>query len=398
MNENLKDLQSIALMLAQKEEGNTIHYEGRRIPYWWINVLPQPRKTFLEIETLGDDIAAKNILHPLVISRFDQPGCENYLQLINLVWKTDFQIGNLLPIKENDEVSYYLLSAGERRYRSCIYLIKTGCTRCREKFGPGGCYKRHFGDESLEVRLCLNVSPIQAIFIQASENIHMRVPAHEEAKFYDELFRVIRQADPKYPLARFARDVGRSPETVREAVKFCLLPEEVRIFVEKGQIPYGIACEIARIQINTKATSKDLEWWALRAIAGNYRVPDFRQMVTNHLKEYSSGQISLFTPEEEKKLAKYHFRRIVERQTLYAIWSFIHYLSKVLDLFQQGKLGKKDSPFSERSPVRVYRKLIGIEERLLPHFWMFLPKKERERAEATIAKTKEVLSKIDKSS
>jgi hypothetical protein len=379
----------------RKENFHPHHYQGARIPLDVINVLLQPRRTFEEIETLAEDIATKNLMHPLLVARFNPERCQRYLEVINLLWGTTYQITELVSVLERDEETFYILLAGERRLRACKYLQEVGCEYCREKFGPGGCYKRHFGDQRVDVRLCVDISPLEALFIQASENIHMRVPPHEEARFYSELFHLVKQVKPDYPLSQFARQVGRSPETVREAIRFCLLPKEIQDFVAKGQISYGIACEIARLHTQLDMDERALRWWALRAITGNYKVPEFREMVSKFLQEHNSGQISLFGEAEEKQLRRFYFRRVVERQFIMAIWNFIYYFTRVLFLFQTGKLGKKDSPFSEKSPLRIYRKLIEIAENLLPHFWDLLRKEEREKAQKIFQETQRVISRLE---
>ena len=58
---------------------------------------------------------------------------------------------------------------------------------------------------------------------------------------------------------------------------------------------------------------------------------------------------------------------------------------------------KKDAPFSHRSPVKVYRKLIDVEAKVLPYLWQLLPKKEREKARQTIEETAAVLSQLEAS-
>jgi hypothetical protein len=207
----------------------------------------------------------------------------------------------------------------------------------------------------------------------------------------------VKEIDPNYPVSRFARQVGRSPETVREAIKFCLLPSGIREYVEKGQIPYGMACEVGRLQ-QAGLKEKELEWWVLRALTGNYKVPEFRKLVTDFLHNCNSGQISLldiFTEEQRKELEKPHFRMVVERHTIMAIWSWIYYFERVLDLFERDKLGKRDSPFSVRSPVRVFRTLIDREKQLLPHWQGLLPTKTYQEAEDTIRRAEEVLSQLE---
>lgn len=401
MADRPKRMTSLSFLL---DKGNfrPHQYRGTRIPLQNINVLVQPRRTFQEIDILAEDIASKSLLHPLTVAQFDTKSCRKYLSLINSLWKTTYNIDELADTTENGrERVFYILLAGERRFRACLHLRDIGCERCLEEFGPNGCYKRHFGDESVDIRLCINIAPLEAIFIQASENIHMKVPPYEEATFYYQLFRLIKQIDPDYPLSRFARQVGRSPDTIRNAVRFCLLPAEIKGFVERDELAYGIACEIARIQKQAETEKEALKFWVFKAITGNYRVQEFREVVTSYLRAHNSGQMSLLDIMGEKQredMERSYFRWVVERQSIMAIWSWIFYFNRVTTLFLEGKLGRKDSPFSEGSPVRVFRRLLKEEERLLPHLRSFLPKRNAyyQRVEEALMKTKEVLSQLEK--
>lgn len=380
-----------------KGDSSPHHFFGKRVPLHLINVLTQPRKTFEEIEILAEDIVRRNLLHPLIVVCFENEHCQEYLEVLNLLWQTNYQANDLLSATEESAKSFYILLAGERRYRACRYLQEVGCESCRREFGQGGCYERHFGDECIDVRLCINVSPLEALFIQTSENIHMRVSPHEEARFYNQLFQLVREAEPTYPLSRFAREVGRSEEKIREAVKFCLLPPEIQVFVEKGQLPYGIACEIARLH-NLGFNEKKLEWWVMRALTGNYKISEFRELVTNYLRTHNSSQTSLFeifSQEQRKQLEAPHFRQVVERRIVMALWSWIYYFSRVNTLFLEGKIGKKDSPFSERSPLRIFRRLIEEEKRLLPHLQTFLPGKEYEKSKGTLREAEKLITQLE---
>ncbi len=42
-------------------------YEQAKLPIGAINVLPQPRKTFEEIDSLADDITSKGIMNPSLV-------------------------------------------------------------------------------------------------------------------------------------------------------------------------------------------------------------------------------------------------------------------------------------------------------------------------------------------
>ena len=368
-----------------------------RLPLNVINVLPQPRKTFLEIDVLGDDVAEKNLHELLRVARFDAEHCREYLNEINNVWKLVFRMEDLVPVRENGGLVFYILLDGERRYRSCIYLRDFGCSVCREQFGPGGCYKRHFGDFNVDARVEDNISPDEAIDIQASANIHHRVPPYEEAHFYDYLYKVRNRRDSKYTVTEHAKRMGRKPEAIRLAMRFCDLPEKIQEYIETSQTRWGIGIEATRLQIQGGLDERELERWIIRAITENLKVPEFRERVNRFLFNKRYDQMSLFSMAEDRYMRRSAIRMVVERHTIMAIHGSIFYLNKVLDLFIKGKLGKKDSPFSHRSPVKVFRRLIDLEAKVLPYLWQLLPQKERERDRRIIEETAAVLSRLEAS-
>ena len=372
-------------------EKTNLTYAGAHIPLSHINVLEQPRQTFENIDELAQSIAINNLLHPLIVARLSPEGCQQYLDTINRLWGREHRMEELTPADGEDQ--YYILLAGERRFRACKHLDTVGCKECQEAYGEGPCYERHFDDRGVDVRLAQDIQPIQAIFIQASENIHMRVPAAEEAQFYYRLYKTLREQNPDYPVSKFSREVGRSPDTIRTAIRYCLLPSDVQEFVEGGQITYGIATEVARLKTELNMGNEELHHWALRAIANNYRVPDFRELVTNFIKQQKSGQgmLEIFSQEQERTTRRSLIKRTVAKNTIRAEWESIGYLQTVRRLIEDGHLGEDDSPYSMRSPIRVFSALIEEERQLLPHLQKALKKEEYASAEAVLNETQETL-------
>ena len=384
---------------VQLEGKYSSYYQGAWLPISIINVLPQPRKTFEGIPELALDIAKKKLLNPLIVARLDEDDCKRYIAIINFLWGTSFELNDLHSVEEEGSVIQYILLAGERRLKACYHLWNVGCQDCQENYGSepeGNCFKRHFGTNKIEVRLCLNIPPLSALFLQFSENIHRRVPPHEEARAYNQLFRLIKEVESGYPITKFARNVGRSPETIKNALRFCKLPSLIQEFVEKGLVPYGIAVEIARIQ--ELGTSEDeLRHWALKAATNNYKVPDFRELVTRYIRFKMLGQttmLDLMERAQREEFNKPQFRKIVAVNMIKGVWFWIYYFRTVLKLLEEGLLGKADSPFSEGSPVRVFRRLVELLKEVLPHFKIFLPKREYPEIKQFLEDSEQVFKKI----
>lgn len=380
-------------------------YRAEHISLHDINVLPQPRKTFEGIEELAGDIARKNLLNPPIVARLSRESCERYILTINLLWGTTYRVENLRPVNVNEDKTlwYYVLLAGERRLRALRALWDTGCEECRASYGPeaaGACFTRHFNTDSIEVRLCVDILPLAALFLQFSENTHMPVPPHEEAHAYALLFRLIRQASEKFTVAEFARGVGRNPETIRNALRFCELPQSIQDGVGRGLVHYGIAVEIARLQSDGE-TAEQLEWWMMRAVTEKKSVAEFRKLIRQYLEDKRMGQISLLaimTENQELDYKRSHIRRVVESNTINALWALLYYLRRVRELLASGKLGKADSPFSVRSPIRVLRNVFEEEKALLPHLKDLLRPNEYNEAETLIAEGVKILKQLEERS
>lgn len=393
-----KDLSALARLLGRHQHHRFI---SGKLSIFTMNVLEQPRKSFSGLSELGLDIIQRGQINPLVVARFNGRSARRYITAINLIWGTRHKLSDLKASSNNRGV-YYVLLAGERRYRSLHLVWQEGCLDCQERYGqekPGSCFRRHRkGSAKVSVSLCVNMAPLAALFIQMRENTHVRVPPHEEARAYALLFRLIRQAKPKFPVSRFAREVTRSADYIRNALRFCELPVSIQQAVDKRQIRFGIAIELARLA-DAGLNEQELHLWAMRAIVGNYKVPDFRVVVSGFL-ESLKGQGSLFdlmSEEQQRLLASPQFRSVVERQWIQAIWSWIHYCKKVLILFQEGKLGAKDSPFSEGSPLRVFRQYLSLLRELLPHFHNLLSESEYSEASEVIGRTDEVTALLETS-
>jgi hypothetical protein len=371
-------------------------YDGHALAIPEINVLAQPRKTFEGIEELSLDIAKKRVLNPPTVARFDCEGCRQYVAAVNRLWGTAYDIDKLRSKKEAGAEVFYVLLAGERRFRSCALLWERGCAECIETLGeekPGRCFKRHFGGDKLDVRICRDIPPLAALFLQLSENTHVPVPSHEEAAAYARLFGLIRKADEAFPIARFAREVGRSPETIRKALRYHLLPDIAKEAVECGHVPYGTAVEIARLQ-EDGLTPDQLEFWIQRSIVERRRVDEFRKLVDAHLAERHSGQQSLldmFQSEQAALTSKAHIRRTVEAKSVQALWGNIHYIARVQQLIEGGMLGAPDAAYSEDSPLRVYGTLVERMRELLPKLRALLSARKGKDYQAVLDETHSLL-------
>jgi hypothetical protein len=363
---------NFAEILGMNESDEVHRFERKFVPFESVNVLPQGRKTFEDIEELAENIADYGLMNLPIVATLDTAHATQYLDVINTLWGTAFNIDDLrsLPDEEGNP-TYTVLIAGERRYRACKELRDEGR------------FEDVFGREELEVSYRNNIPPMEAIFRQASENTYMSVPPHEEAVYYNEMYRIIKMADPNYSLAQFARKVGRNERKVREALRFCMLPDQIQDYVKDGFIPYGAACEIARLA-QADAGAEDIEFYANKALTGRLRVDEFRNVINGYFESRKGTMFDIFQDAQTEENRKASFRKVVKREYVMGLWSFIHYFRHVLQLFETGRLGDELSPFSDGSPRRLFGELLTLQRGLLPHFEKVMTKGEFKKASETI--------------
>lgn len=246
-----------------------VFQEQEFIPFRELNVLPQCRDFFDQegIEAFADGIATQGLINPILVARFDQDHLERYLTLVSELYRkrqTPVTIDRLVAHTGSDgERLWYVLIAGERRTRAHQHLWSTGCSECRERANkrhrplmPGECYFSHEvlnkPDEAKELFLGASIEDnpdaYKALYKQLAENTHERVPPAREARVYSDLFRLLRSHFPKMAMAAFARRVGRSAQSIANALRYAELPEPVQQLVsEKNALSYLAALELARL-------------------------------------------------------------------------------------------------------------------------------------------------------
>lgn len=351
-------------------------YSGAWLKMNDINVLRQTRKTFVDIDELAESVAEDGLLNPATVARFTPEAAAQYLSGLETFWNEKFALEDLRSVTEDGKPAYYILLAGERRFRAHRHLWQSGCGTCREHYGkerPGTCFRRHFGRGArMETRLVVGVTPTRAMQIQMAENTHMAVPAHQEAIGYYNLWRVRRAEEPKLSLVAFAWSVGRSEEKVRNAFRYAQLPAFIREEVKAGHIKYGIALQLARLQ-SEQMEEDELRHWMRMAMLGRWGVPRLENRVNDWIRDKKSGQSSLldvFADVSDRDWKRELYRKTVEKEFLPVLHGNQRYAGTVLRMLRSGELDREDSPFSMLGPLKTIatwiRQLEQMAEELKP--------------------------------
>jgi len=386
---------------AENEVAIRFPYQETLMSLDIIGVLAQHRQTFLpeEISAKADSVCRYGLFEPILVVAFKKESAQDYIDLTNQHYKTNHSLAELTRLSDG---TFPVLLSGEVRLRGHKEAWELGCPTCRERFGQeesGLCYRRHFSPKKakkmIEVKLYDDMPAIIAIDIQLTGNSYTPPPENEMVAAISFQFLVKKKIDSSLTITRFARSVGRSPGTISGYLKVFELPEEIYEFYQKGYISYGIALELAFLK-NHGESNSGLKWWAMRAITGKIKSDIFRKKVREHLQNQGQGLLEIFHDVSEKEARRRAIRETVAKEMVDDIYRGTAYWQKVLGLFREGKLGKKDSPFSEGSPVALYRKQVNLmESQVLTHLEQFLPKRALADIKKTIALVRTELEKLE---
>ncbi|HRH32598.1 MAG TPA: hypothetical protein PK720_00380 [bacterium] len=340
-------------------ESSNIPFE--RFPVKEINVLKQVRQTFIESEIveLAENISSINLIQALSVAVFDQKRMSDHLKLVNKVWGTKHSLKNFRQYKNK----YIILIAGEKRFRAIKLILAD-----KKKY-----HQTHFKDGKVLATSHNNITSFNFINIQVSENIHCRPPVYEEAEYFERYYRAFRFFKGKsFSIAAFAKKVGRSAPVVREAIKFCGLPEKIRDLVYKGEITYSIACELVRIK-NSGVSDRSLLGWAIDCKLKETKTKDLKKQITRFLQREKGDELFDFTEAEQALARKVERRRAISLVISKEMYAALRYISRLLSLEEKGLIGEEDSLVGAYAAYKGIGSIIKSLEKLIP--WINIHKK-----------------------
>ncbi len=316
-----------------------------------LNIIVQPRRTFNNLDELAESIRKTGgFLMAPIVALFSPTEVLQYLDTVNAVYSTTYEVGDLIPSHGPNGTQYFILLAGERRTRAYKLLVERG-----------------LADAAYWADVRSSLAPVVALEIQLAENTHVSVPHAEEAHAYNRLFRFERTRRPQLSMAQFARRVGRSAMWVSNALRFCELPETIQNLVENGMFAYGSALQLTRLQKSGVDESALVEW-TVAACVHDYSVAKLKSRVDSYLFARSEGQCDLLALMEDGRnmLERRQYRRrvVAERQLE---WLRVNedYVRQILALYETGLLGTPDAVYAEGSPRRRLRSLMNVLLRMI---------------------------------
>lgn len=357
------------------------------VPPRVVCTLGQVRLTYDGIAELAVSIAAHGQQVPGEIAMHTRDELVQRLDVFNAVFHTNTRVDDLKSIQlvtgKRSEEFYPVLAAGHRRLLA-VKHIKLQC-ESDPLFVPGPQYAGGY-----RANLHFGLSPLQVMVLQFQENRHVEVPPIEEVRAAWDFFRFVRHVRPNYSAHDLAIDIGRSNDWVRDALRFCELPESVQSYVDgedgKPKVSYGRMVEIARLAHGYKElTGCDigedalLRWvldtildrWSTQTLAT--RVREFLE----HKRAETEGQASLFgdEPSSGKSVKP---RKVVSQHYVQSLLAYLGYLQQVRQLMDAGVLVAEDHPlvpdsagvregmFSPASPLAMTARILDLLNRMAP--------------------------------
>ncbi|HRH25087.1 MAG TPA: hypothetical protein PLQ20_01985 [Candidatus Paceibacterota bacterium] len=340
---------------------------------------PQVRETFeqSELQELADDIANDDVIQPSIVFRFSEKDFYTYVEILNKISNTRLNVDGA-PFEQDSKGArwFYVLIAGERRFRAHKLLWDEGCSDCKKKSEEqntplkiGECYKKHdvlvYG--KIKVNMGINQKLERAKSIQFRENLYVKPPVEQEAQALRNYYNYLKEIENGLTISGFAKKVGFSAERVKKAIWFCDLPSKIKMAVKEKLISYGNALEVYKItQIQnidpqTRARIVDQETDYL-LIHPKIKVEDYRIRVKSIIESFQT--LSLFDLNSLAMNTKQK-RKVVERNSIQALVLYSGYLDKVSLLRFQGVIGK-GKMFSEESPTKWLQKILQNVQNLGP--------------------------------
>lgn len=215
-----------------KREAMSVEFgrEPQVVPRVQLNAFfqAQARKTYDQdgIVDLAGSIENDELLHSLTVAELTPDDARRYVDGLNELWGAKYEADD---VALNDNGNCYMLVAGHRRLLAIDHILKNSSQ-----------YDAYSTEEvAIQSNIFSDLSLTDALRLQIAENGHQGLPPHEDAysirMFYEE---------SGLSLAQCARELGRSEEKVRLAVRFSELPQSVRATVEDGIISYTAATSL----------------------------------------------------------------------------------------------------------------------------------------------------------
>lgn len=377
-----------SLALADIRDTTERKVEKVCLPPGLISVLTQVRKTYDIQEDLIPSFLARGQITAGMAAALTPDQAEIYVETVNGIYGSRHTVSELVPVCLDGSTYYLVLFAGHRRHLTILH-INEGIER--GTFLPTERYSQEY-----RVDLHFDISATEAIELQFHENRHSAPPLHEEASAAWRFYRFKLREKPDLTPGLFAKSIGRTPEWVRNALRFCSLPESIQAYVtgehslktymKKPALPYGILVSLARLAEGYQTVSGEelaeqaMHFWLHEALTSRMNVASFGKKVSGYLeqlRQQAEGQSSLFGDVLNAEERERRTRQVVAEEMVRFMLATFSYFKIVEGLRKNGDLGRESylgpysaedcKRFSPKSPIRMCVQALEMVQGLAPH-------------------------------
>lgn len=343
-----------------------------------ITVVPQSRQEFEKVELvrIADSIARTGLINEMDVLRFKKEEFKKYVRTISRLWIGRFSKTALKKLIINAKKTNIVLVAGQRRLESIYLLYNEGCTDCKTKsleegrnLLAGECFFNHFSSKKLDVKLLKNMSFEKAIQIQIEENIHEKLKPWEEAQNLRELFMFKKQEQKRLgqnlTIATFAKNIKRSPETIKKAIFYCELPFKIKKLVEERKISYGIAIELHRL-FEDKMDENGLLRWVLESKIRREKPEDLKVRINSYFA--SKQQLSLVDMMNVNQISfSDSLKNRLHFDTMRLSRDWTNYFKNLIEIFEIYNEGRKNkaTKFSIGGQIDLFEDIVSLLPKIL---------------------------------
>ena len=232
----------------QETEPRAIQFElqhPENLPWLYLNPATQTRKYYQPegMEELTRAIRAVDasgepqykLFHPLMVNILDSDKAAEYIEDLNLCHGTEHTLDEFRPTEDG---RYYFIIAGHRRHRAIGELIREEGANPALSTVPCSVYE--------------NLSFSDSLRIQIDENTHQSLSVTEVARAIQSSYKYGVATGKYSSIADCVRDLPFGEDKVRNALKFCELPEYLQEWVEDERLSYGSAVALHPLMLGLR--------------------------------------------------------------------------------------------------------------------------------------------------
>lgn len=250
---------------------------------------------------LANSIDKENLQNPVLVCEMTAKEAADYLSYTNRVWNAKVDLERFIP---NNRGNFYLLAAGHKRTLAMMHIAD----------------KQGLKNPATAAFVTREKSILQVMKLQGVENIHKAPIPQDKANLIHQMYLFGMENGIYKSQTEFVQDSPFSAHETYSALRYVVLPEELKNMVDHGHLSYSTAVslyplyeafyerlvfkETPACEIDQKLDDEFME--EVRYFATFFprmTLPTIQTMLKNRIRELTSGQSQLDLINQEEDMA-----------------------------------------------------------------------------------------------